>query len=280
EQVLEFVSKYRPDLVVAGPAFNAGRYGLACGQVGAAVQERLHVPTVAGMYPENPGVELYRARVYIVPTGATAATMAAALERMAALGLKLARGERLGLPAEEGYLSRGLRFGTFVPRPAGARAVDMLLQRLRGQAFETEWPLPQYERVAPPPPIRDLSRATVALVTSAGIVPRGNPDRIESTFATRWLQYSLAGVADLSGQDWQSVHGGYDATYVNQDPDRVLPVDVLRDLETEGVIGRLLDRYYMTVGSGASTTSAKRFGQEIARELVAAGVDGVILTAT
>lgn len=280
EAVLDLIREARADLVLAGPAFNAGRYGLACGQVCAATQERLGIPAVAAMYEQNPAVELYRSRLYLVPTGATAASMGPALERLAALGLKLARGERLGRPAEEGYLPRGLRFAELADRPAAARAVDMLLRRLRGEPFETEWPLPVYDRVAPPPPIRDLRTATIALVTSGGIVPKGNPDRIESTFATKWLKYSLQGVSDLTAEGWQSVHGGYDTTSANTDPDRVLPVDAMRALEAEGAIGKLHETYYVFVGSGASTTTAQKIAREMASEIASLDIQGVILTAT
>src|SRR5579885_536782 len=278
EEVLALIEPYAPALVVVGPAFNAGRYGIACGRIGVAVQERLGVPVVTGMYAENPAVELYRAQLYIVPTGATAATTGAAVQRMAALGLPLARGERPGRPAEAGYLPRGLRFTERSPRSGAARAVDLLVKRLKGEAFETEWPVPAADRVPPPLPIRDLARATIALVTSAGIVPLGNPDRIESTFATRWGKYSLAGRDDLTGAEWEAVHGGYDHTYANQDPDRIVPVDVLRELEARGVIGRLYDSLYVAVGSGASQASARQWAREMAAELTAAGVDGVILT--
>ena len=56
---LEMVKKYNPDLFVAGPAFNAGRYGFACGDIAATVGAELNIPTVTAMYHENPGVELY-----------------------------------------------------------------------------------------------------------------------------------------------------------------------------------------------------------------------------
>lgn len=280
EQILEYVHEQRPDLVMAGPAFNAGRYGLACGRVCTSVQDRLGVATVTGMYPGNPGVEMYRGRLYVVEAGASAAGMTAALERMVTLGVKLARGERIGPPAEEGYLPRGLRYMEYSPRTGAERAVDVLVKRLKGQPFETEWPLPVFDRVPAPPPIPDLSRATIALVTSGGIVPKGNPMRLESSYATKWLKHSLAGVDDLTGQEWESVHGGYNTTAANEDPDRVLPVDVMRELEREGVIGKLFDHYYVTVGSAASVPGARRFGQEIARDLVASKVDGVILTGT
>jgi len=278
--IVELIRSYAPDLLVAGPAFNAGRYGVACGRICQAVQETLGLPAVTGMYPENPAVELYRQRVHIVASGPSATSMPATVQRMASLGVKLARGAQVGLPADEGYIPRGLRFTGIAKETAATRAVDMLLRSVRGESWETEWPLPRYDRVPPPAAIRDMPRATLALVTSGGIVPRGNPDRIESTYATKWLKYSLAGVDDLTPERWQSIHGGYDTTRANEDPDRVLPVDVLRDLERDGAIGRLHDQYWVFVGSGASTTNARRFAEEMARELVASSVQGVIFTAT
>ena len=35
------VKKFNPDLFIAGPAFNAGRYGVACGAIAKVVQEEL-----------------------------------------------------------------------------------------------------------------------------------------------------------------------------------------------------------------------------------------------
>src|SRR5262249_61991205 len=40
-EVLGLIEGFRPDAVVAGPAFNAGRYGLACGRVCLDVTRRL-----------------------------------------------------------------------------------------------------------------------------------------------------------------------------------------------------------------------------------------------
>src|ERR671934_589980 len=50
----------RPDVVIAGPAFNAGRYGLACVEVCQTIAERVSLPCVTGMEAENPGVSVYR----------------------------------------------------------------------------------------------------------------------------------------------------------------------------------------------------------------------------
>ena len=45
-QILEWVKAEKPDFFLAGPAFNAGRYGYACATICAAVQEELGIPTV------------------------------------------------------------------------------------------------------------------------------------------------------------------------------------------------------------------------------------------
>src|SRR5581483_1334417 len=53
-EILALVEPLRPDLFLAGPAYNAGRYGVACGALGQAVNARLGIPAVTGMYRENP----------------------------------------------------------------------------------------------------------------------------------------------------------------------------------------------------------------------------------
>ncbi len=58
--------------------------------------------------------------------------------------------------------------------------------------------MPSFDRVAPNPAIKDLSKATIALCTSGGIVPKGNPDHIESSSASHYGEYSLDGVDKLS----------------------------------------------------------------------------------
>ncbi|MBI3076866.1 MAG: glycine/betaine/sarcosine/D-proline family reductase selenoprotein B, partial [Deltaproteobacteria bacterium] len=266
-RALELIGPYKPDLLVAGPAFGAGRYGLACGQLCQHVQDHLGIPALTAMHPENPGVELYRARVYIVATGPAATAMEPALRGMARLARKLVTGVPLGSPEVEGYLPRGIRRNEFAAEPAGVRAVHLLLRKLRGDPYESEVPLPSFERVTPAPPLRDLQQAAVALVTEAGVVPRGNPDRLEARRATKWLRYSLHGLRDLTSEQFECVHGGFDGHFVNQDPDRVVPLDVLRELEAEGRIGAVHEILYVTVGAGAPLANARRFGQEIAAEL-------------
>jgi len=54
----------------------------------------------------------------------------------------------------------------------------------------------------------------------------------------------------------------------------------MRDLEREGAIGKLHRYYYATVGNGTSVANAKKYAAAIAKELVEAEVQGVILTST
>lgn len=279
-EVVKLIADYHPDVVVAGPAFNAGRYGTACGTVAQGVFEALKKPVVSGMYPENPGVELYSRYAYIVKTGNSAAAMRQAVTPMARLAVKLGRGEPVGTPEEEGYLPRGIRKNLFLPERGSKRAVDMLIKKLRGEPFVTEYPMPVFDRVPSNPPVKDLSKAKIALVTSGGIVPKGNPDKIESSSASKFGKYDISGVMDLTAETFQTAHGGYDPVYANQDPDRVLPVDVMRELEKEGVIGELHRYYYATVGNGTSVANARRYAQAIAAELKQDGVQAVILTST
>ena len=73
-------------------------------------------------------------------------------------------------------------------------------------------------------------------------------------------------------------HRGYDTRYVRQDPDRMVPVDVMRELESEGIVGKLHDQFISTSGLANPLANSRRLGQEIAQKLKDSGVDAVILT--
>jgi glycine reductase complex component B subunit gamma len=279
-EMLKYVKEARPDLLVAGPAFLAGRYGVACGALAAAVQAELKIPAVTGMHAENPGVDLYRRQVYIVDTGAEATRMLAEVTRLVALALRLARGEAIGAPASEGYFPRGLTRNVEVATIAADRATAMLLDKLAGRSFTSEVPRPAFANVPAPRLLKTLEGATVALVTDGGLVPKGNPDGIEALNATRYGAYSIEGKAGLDAAQYDNPHRGYDTSWVKQDPHRLVPVDVARELEQSGAIGKLHETVYSTVGVATTLAHSARMGAEIAEKLRAAGVDAVILTST
>jgi glycine reductase len=279
-EMVTLVKASEPDLVVAGPAFLAGRYGVAAAALCAAVQAELKIPAVTGMHAENPGVELYRRQVYIAQTGAEATRMLAEAQRVVALGLKLVRGEAIGAPAAEGYFPRGVTRNVVADVPAADRATAMLLDKLAGRPFTSEVPRPAFGNVPAPRLVKTLDGATIALVTDGGLVPRGNPDGIERLNATRYGAYSIEGKTSLDAAQYDNPHGGYDTSWVKQDPHRLVPVDVARELEQSGTIGKLHETVYSTVGVATTLAHSARMGREIAEQLKAAGVDAVILTST
>jgi betaine reductase len=280
DELIELIAHDRPDVLIAGPAFNSGRYGMACGKVCAAAQERLGTPTVTGLALENPAAEVYAAYTFVVPTGNIATSMRDAVPKIARLALKLARGEYIGTPDEENYLPRGRRRNVFAAETAAHRAVQMLLKKVRGEPFETELRVPAHDHVPPAPPIRSLAHAKIAIGTEGGTVPVGNPDRIEPVRATKWAKYSIAGMKALTPGQYESAHGGYDARFANADPNRMIPLDGLRELESAGAFAALHDHFFSTVGCGMPITTATEIGQSMAAEMKAQGIEGIILTAT
>lgn len=279
-EVLQMVKDQNPDLFIAGPAFNAGRYGVAAGTITEAVQEELNIPAVTGMYIENPGADMFKKSIYIVETKNSAVGMRDAVKKMVPLALKLANKEEIGSPAEDGYLERGIRKNVFLDKDGGERAVDMMIAKIKGEDFTTEYPMPTFDRVDANPAIKDLSTATIALATSGGIVPKGNPDHIESSSASKFGAYDITDVDNLTSEGYETAHGGYDPTYANDEPDRVLPVDVLRKMEKEGKIGKLYNTFFTTVGNGTAVKSSKAFAEEYAAKMKEDGVDAVIMTST
>lgn len=278
--LLELIRQEKPDIFLAGPAFNAGRYGPACGAVCEAVARELRIPVLTAMYPENPGVERYCRDVLIVKAANSVVGMRPAVDAMCALVRKIARGEPLGPAEADGYLPTGCRNNVWNAATGASRAVDMLQALLDGREEQTELPMPVFDTVTPAAALKDTGRARIALVTEGGLVPKGNPEGLESSRASKFLRLSLAGLSGLSSAAFQTVHGGYNNAFVNEDPNRLLPLDVCRELAAKGVIGELAEYCFTTTGNGTSYENSKKFGAQIAAALRDDNVQGVILTST
>jgi len=277
--IVAHLREMAPDVVVAGPAFGSGRYGLACGMVCRASREA-ELPAVSAMHPENPGALAYRREVIIVPAGESSTSMQPALVGLARLALKLGHGDALG-PAEiEGYISQGVRRVWDRGRPGYQRALDMLLAKLHGRPFVSEVPFRAPERVTPAPPIADLSRARIAMVTTGGLVRKGNPDRQVAANATRYHRHSVTDLETLTPEGWEAYHAGYFNHIVNRNPNYILPLSFLRDLEGKGQIGQVHESMYALPGVSTPVATARQLGREIADDLRAGGVEGVLLVAT
>lgn len=279
EYIQKEIKKYNPDILIAGPAFNAGRFGIACGEACKAANE-LGLVAITALYEENPAVEMYKRYGYILKSGKSAASMRKDAKKVALLATKILNGQSIGSPEEEEYYPKGQRINFFEKEKGSDRAVEMLIKKLHNESYKTELEISRYEKVEASPPIHDLSNAKIALCTTGGIVIHGNPDKMVAATAKFWKKYPIGNKDSLIQGEWESVHAGYDPVYANEDPNRVAPYNALKALEKDAFIGSVHPFLYTTTGNSTSVADATRMGEEIAKDLLENNVDGVILTST
>ncbi len=281
-KILSMLENKTPDIFIAGPAFQAGRYGVACGTICKAVKEKLNIPVVTSMNIENPGVEMFKKDMYILQGGNSAGKMKADVKEMTLIANKLLNNEEIGSANCEGYFGRGIRRQVWTEnnKPATERIIDMLLKKLTGEEFVTELPIKMSERVEIANPLSKLSSANIAIINTGGIVPIENPDRIQSASATRWGRYSIEGMNKLEAGKYKTIHAGFDPAAADADPNVIVPIDVLRDMEKDGTYGSLHQYFYSTVGTGTTQAEAQRMAIEMIPYLEQDNVDGVIMVST
>ncbi len=272
------------DLFIAGPAFQAGRYGVACGAICKAIHETYGVPVITSMHEENPGVEMYKADAYVMRGGYGAVKMRKDVAAISSLANKLLHGKELLGADAEGYFSRGCRHEFYLEQKrentAAYRGVQMLIKKIKGEEYQTELIIPKKDVVPIAKPVEDLSKAVVAMVTTGGIVPVDNPDRIQSASATRWGRYDISGLDRLESGVYKTIHAGFDPAAADADPNVIMPIDAMRELEKEGYLGRLHNYFYSTVGTGTTEKEATRMAEEMIPHFEEDGVTAVIMTST
>lgn len=279
-EFVEIVKKYDAQLFVAGPGFNAGRYGLGCGASTAAITEKLKIPAVTALYSENPGTDLYKDRCYILQTKNNAAQMRQAIKQVVAFAKRLVEGDFIGSGKDEGYHGSGPAIDIDYSTPACKRGVDMLLKKYYHENIHTEVMMPNHEDIPVPVLDKPLNEIKLALVTDGGLVPKGNPDNMVPTNSKFYKSYSVGDAAKLDASDYEVSHQGYNNAFVLEDPNRLVPVDAAVKLQNEGKIGSFYNSYFTTAGVMTPMEVGKNFGEGIARELIENHVDAVILTST
>lgn len=164
-------------------------------------------------------------------------------------------------------------------KPAPERCLDMLLAKYRGEHYQSEVLMESMDRSCIPHLKCQLKDAVILVVTDGGLVPKGNPDRIPSTNAGCFGVYSIEEKERLKKEEYEVCHQGYDNRYVEEDPNRLVPVDALRELERCGGIGRLYDSFISTTGVMTSAEKSIRLGRRIASYVLNNHpVDAVIIT--
>ena len=281
-EIMDLIKGLDFDFFIAGPAFQAGRYGVACGNICITVKEKYNIPVVTSMNVENPGVEMFKKELPVFEGGHSAASMKKDAELIAKYIDKIAKNEPLGGAEENGYFPRGVRHQVWLDSKVSAakRGVDMLVKKLRGEEFKTELPISKKDLIPVATPIKDLKNAKIAILTTGGIVPVDNPDRIQSASATRWGRYDISKMDRLKSGEFKTIHAGFDPAAADNDPNVIVPLDEMKNLLKEGVYGKLHDYFYSTVGTGTTQAEASRMGREMLECLKADNVDGVIMVST
>lgn len=282
ELILGFLEGKEFDIFIAGPAFQAGRYGFACGTICKAVQEKYNVPVITSMHIENPGVQMFKKDMPIFVGGKSAAKLRNDVKAMAAYANKVLANEETLSAEDEGYFPRGIRHQVWREdgKTAAQRGVEMLIKKLNNEPFQTELIIPEKDMVPVASPIKDLSKAKIAILNTGGIVPVDNPDRIQSASATRWGRYSIEGMETLKSGEFKTIHAGFDPAAADANPNVIVPLDALRELEKENKFGKLHPYFYTTVGTGTTQAEAARMAREILEKLEEDKVDGVIMVST
>lgn len=282
ELILGFLEGKEFDIFIAGPAFQAGRYGFACGTICKAVQEKYNVPVITSMHIENPGVQMFKKDMPIFVGGKSAAKLRNDVKAMAAYANKVLANEETLSAEDEGYFPRGIRHQVWREdgKTAAQRGVEMLIKKLNNEPFQTELIIPEKDMVPVASLIKDLSKAKIAILNTGGIVPVDNPDRIQSASATRWGRYSIEGMEALKSGEFKTIHAGFDPAAADANPNVIVPLDALRELEKENKFGKLHPYFYTTVGTGTTQAEAARMAREILEKLEEDKVDGVIMVST
>ena len=156
----------------------------------------------------------------------------------------------------------------------------MLLNKLAGRSFVTEIPIESLEAIPVPPRIANPGDIHLALVSSAGVNPPGNPAGFTVGKNTRWGKFSIEKLSSMKGAKWDVIHSGYNTAFMRDTPNCGVPLDVCREMEREGVFARLYPLFYGTSGGGGTISDMQTIGREMARDIKSEGLDAVLLVST
>ena len=289
KELVNLAAPYRPDIFFAGPSFSSGRYGLACGEACKAMREKFGIFGITGMYVESPGVEAYCPHAYIAKTGSTAAKMADAIKSMVHIARNLLTnshghlfisGFGIGTPEEDNYFPQHFIRNLRSSESTSKRGVDMLLDKMAGRPFVSDMPAEVFEKVEPPAPIKDLAKMRIAIVSDGSVVDKANTPKLKVRNCDTWGKFDLREfmAPGKTADDYSVPHTGYHHVHVLEDRNRMVPWDVLEEMEKSGEIGAAHPMYYVMTGNCGVAKWSHKNGAAMAQELLNDKVDAVLLT--
>lgn len=119
-----------------------------------------------------------------------------------------------------------------------------------------------------------LSRRRVAIVTTAGLHRRGDPPFVAGGSDYRVIP------AEVGGADLVISHTSvnFDRSGFQQDINVVFPIDRLKELVQDGVVGSIADFHYAFMGAGSPVTRFEPKARQLAALLRKDRVNAVILS--
>jgi D-proline reductase (dithiol) PrdB len=139
--------------------------------------------------------------------------------------------------------------------------------------WETEGEIPWVK------PVKPLRQAKLALVTTSGIHHQNQPPFDMSDDDGDPSYRALDG--EKLFNDFQITHDYYDHADARKDPNIIFPLERLRELAAEGILGSLAQTHYSFMGhidGRQIVTLVEKTAREIAEKLKADQVDLVLLT--
>jgi len=120
---------------------------------------------------------------------------------------------------------------------------------------------------------KPLSASRLGLIASGGIYVTGQVAfHYKDDISFRVIP------ADVKTSDLRVTHFAYDFTDARQDPNVVFPIDTLRGLQREGVIGELSEHAYTFMGGIYSTRRVREeLAPQLTERLLADQVDAALL---
>ncbi len=125
------------------------------------------------------------------------------------------------------------------------------------------------------PRLREVNQSTFALVTTAGVHLRDQePFNINGDNSWRLIP------GDVRANQLMITHDHYDHTDADQDINCIFPIDRLRELAEEGIIGGISDKHLGFMGYTQHMRDLyERAAPEVAKIILRTKANAVLLTA-
>ena len=159
------------------------------------------------------------------------------------------------------------------------RFAGRFLKKVLGGRIPAE---PTHPEIPWAPVRKPLSEAKVALLSTAGLSMRGDEpfDMDGERRRPSWGDPSWRRLrADATSASIEAHHLHIDTGYILQDLNVALPLDRLRELASEGIVGRVAETHYSIMGyqGSDSSTLENESAPELARAMCSEEVDLALL---